>query len=293
MWNPIEALLHSSIVRRVWYAPVWAIRNLRSGPRYLSVGERQLLSGMHGESIRRELESRSASPREYEQVQRRAYAHLWTSKSPLDPDEATPPDVLDRSLPAHVAFALSVVGDYDATRESSAAFADCLYRPVSDLPYPQLEIRRCCEFLIGIADDERASLSGDHSLLVNERDAIGFALFSLDYFLDLPAAEIPRQKLKNLAFARHRFVDRAKSSPTPSPGDAVALSASGLSERVAQVVGVCDNGEWMVVTSSGISMQVTSSDDRGAWKEVTVIAPLAAAWLSLTPPAGTPAWDAT
>lgn len=76
----------------------------------------------------------------------------------------------------------------------------CLYRPVSELPYPPAAIRRCCEFLIEIADTETGSSEQDHELLAKEREALGLALFSLDYFLDLPANEIPRRKLENLAY---------------------------------------------------------------------------------------------
>src|SRR4029078_824820 len=139
-------------------------------------------------------------------------------------------------------LALSVVGDYDAAREEPGAFSDCLYRPVSDLPYPQGAIRRCCEFLIGIADGNPASFNGDHSQLVNERDALGVALFSLDYFLDLPASQIPRKKQENIAM-EHQFIRRVRQPVKPSRGVLVRRSGSLVKESVSEVIGVNDSDE--------------------------------------------------
>ncbi len=291
MWNPLEVLLHSLIVRRVWYAPVWAVRKFRPGPRYVSVGERQLLANMHGESIRRELTSRAVAANEYGERQRLAYVNLWALGQPVDRAATAPPEDFDLNVPEHVTFALAVAAEYDAVRESSAAFVDCLYRPVSDLPYPQAEIRRCCEFLIAIADRDAPSFGGDHELLVRERDALGFALFSLDHFLDLPASDIPRQKLQNLAYVNQRYVDRANPTVTPKPGDVVLIGGSGFAESIEQVVGACDSSGWMVVTASGLPVEVTPGAERGTWNQVKVIAPAAANWLSLTPPAGMSAWE--
>lgn len=292
IWKQLAVLLDRSIIRQAWDAPAWAINKFRSGPRYLSIGERRQLSAMHRDSIRRELSSRSSSARDCEERQRLRYIKLWTSGIPVERDATPPPESFDPNVPEHVSFALAVVGEYDEARESSGAFVDCLYRPVSDLPYPQAEIRRCCEFLIAIADRDAATFGGDREFLVRERDALGIALFSLDHFLDLPASEIPRQKRQNLAFEKHRYVDRANRPATPRPGDVVLMGGSGFGQSIAQVVGVCDNNEWMVVTESRLSVQVTPGADSGTWDQVKVIAPASAGWLSLTPPAGMSIWKA-
>ena len=292
IWKQLSVLLDRSIIRRAWDAQLWAINKFRPGPRYLSIGERRRLSVMHGDSIRRELSSRSSSSREHEERQRLRYVNLWTSGMPVERGATLPPDSFDSNVPEHVRFALTVVGEYDEARESSAAFVDCLYRPVSDLPYPQVEIRRCCEFLIAIADGDSASFGADHELLVRERDALGIALFSLDHFLDLPASEIPRQKMQNLAFVKHRYVDRANPHATPKPGDVVLIGGPGSGQSIAQVIGVCDTSDWMVITESGLSVQVAAGTESGTWNQVKVIAPASAGWLSLTPPAGMSAWEA-
>ena len=181
-------------------------RAVTLGPRYPSEEERRIVARMKSEAIRRELANRSAEEHEHEERQQRAYWQLWRSIQSV-PGETIPPEILDQSVPDHISLALSVVGDYDAAREEPGAFSDCLYRPVSDLPYPQGAIRRCCEFLIGIADGNPASFNGDHSQLVNERDALGVALFSLDYFLDLPASQIP------VAAPSERPLTCARSTP--------------------------------------------------------------------------------
>jgi hypothetical protein len=56
-------------------------------------------------------------------------------------------------------------------------------------------------------------------------------------------------------------------------------------------VGVGDNEEWIVLTSSGSSVQVVRSAEPGKWDEVNVIAPGEARWLTLTPAGGTPSWE--
>jgi hypothetical protein len=264
-------------------------RAVTFGPRYPSEDERRAVAMMKSEAIRRELANRSAAEHEHEERQQRAYWQLWRSIQTVA-GETIPPEVLDASYPDHISLALSVVGDFDAAREEPGAFSDCLYRPVSDLPYPQSAIRRCCEFLIAIADGDPSSFDGDHEQLVQERDALGVALFSLDYFLDLPASEIPRKKAENLAFENHA-VAKARQLTKPAPGDVVRRSGSLVTEAVTEVIGVSDNDEWMVLTASGSSMQVVRGAQSGWWNEVKVIAPAEASWLTLTPPSGTPGWE--
>lgn len=269
--------------------PAAISRAMTLGPRYPSEKERRVVAMMKSEGIRRELASRSAADHEHEERQQLAYWQLWRSIQSVA-GETIPPEVLDRSVPDHISLALSVVGDYDAAREEPGAFSDCLYRPVSDLPYPQGAIRRCCEFLIGIADGDPASFNGDHNQLVKERDALGVALFSLDYFLDLPASEIPRKRQENLAL-EHQYVPRSRQPAKPHPGDVVIRSGSLATESVTEVIGVGDNDEWIVLTSSGASMQVVHGTEPREWNEVNVIAPAEASWLTLTPSGGTPTWE--
>lgn len=263
-------------------------RAVTFGPRYPSEEERRVVAMMKSEGIRRELASRSVAEHEHEERQQLAYWQLWRSIQSVA-GETIPPEVFDPSVPDHITLALTVVGDYDAAREEPGTFSDCLYRPVSDLPYPQGAIRRCCEFLIGIADGDAASFNGDHDQLVKERDALGVALFSLDYFLNLPASEIPRKRQENLAL-EHEYVARSRQLAKPGPGDVVIRSGSGATDYVSEVIGVGDNDEWMVLTNSGASMQVARNAESGNWEEVKVIPPAEASWLALTPPGGTPNW---
>jgi hypothetical protein len=264
-------------------------RAAKRGPRYPSEKERRVLGAMHGEGIRRELANRSAASLEYEERQQLAYWGLWRLIRPAD-SASIPPDSLDMSVPEHVTLALTVVGDYDAAREEPGEFADCLYRPVSDLPYPQAAIRRCCELLISIADTDAGSSDKDHDLLATEREALGLALFSLDYFLDLPASEIPRRKLENLAYVKDQYLARSMPPVKPGAGDTILRTGSGMTDYVDQVIGLGDNDEWMVLTNSGDSMQVVRSSEPGKWDEVKVVAPAAASWLTLTPTGGISSW---
>jgi hypothetical protein len=241
---------------------------------------------MQHDGIKRELANRAAAAQAHAERQQLAFNRLWQTVRSSE-DDLTPPPVLRASSSADVALALTVVGDYDATREEPGPFAECLYRPVGDLPYPEQEIRRCCEFLIGIADNQPASFAGDYELLAKERDALGVALFSLDYFLDLPESEIPRKKMQNLAFARRH--DGAGSPPVakPRPGEPI-LRGSGAADHVEQVLGLAGNDEWMVLADSGIVIRVKNGPTVREWTEVQEVPAVAADWLDLTPPAGMP-----
>jgi len=166
-----------------------ARRSMVSGP---SASERRIVATMHRDSIRRELANRSVAAQVHEDRQEQAYWQLWRLVRSAHVG-AIPPQILDASIPDHVTLALSVVADFDEAREEAGSFEESLYRPVSSLPYSPAVIRKCCEFLISIADSPETSFSGDRDLLVKERDALGLALFSLDYFLDLPASFTNRQ----------------------------------------------------------------------------------------------------
>ena len=259
-------------------------RAMASGP---SESERKIVATMHRDSIRRELANRSAAAQVHEERQEQAYWQLWRLVRSAG-TSAIPPQILDASIPDHVTLALSVVADFDDAREEPGSFAECLYRPVSGLPYSPAVIRRCCEFLIGIADSPPTHFSGDRDLLVKERDALGLALFSLDYFLDLPESEIPRRKLENAEHVKQQYLAGSAAPSKPVEGDVVVRSGVRLTDHVDQIIGVSENDEWMVLTKSGSSMQIVRGTEPGKWNEVLAIAPRAASWLDLTPPSGMP-----
>lgn len=147
MWKWFAAMLENL---RSWLRAVR--RAATPGPRHPSDNERRIEATTQRESIRRVLAADDlAAPLEHEERQQLAYWRLWRLIRPAETG-AIPPETLDPSVSEHVDLALTVVGDYDAAREEPGEFADCLYRPVSELPYPQAAIRRCCEFLIRIAD---------------------------------------------------------------------------------------------------------------------------------------------
>jgi hypothetical protein len=262
-------------------------RAMASGP---SASERRIVAKMHRDSIRRELANRSAAAQVHEERQEQAYWQLWRLVRSAGTG-AIPPQILDASIPDHVTLALSVVADFDDAREQPGSFAESVYRPVSSLPYSPPIIRKCCEFLIGIADSPPTSFSGDRDLLIKERDALGLALFSLDYFLELPESEIPRRKLENAEYVRQQYLAGSTAPAKPVEGDIVVRSRDGLTDHVDQIVGVSENDEWMVLTKSGSAMQIVCGAVPGQWNEVQTVAPRAASWLDLTPPFGAPSFE--
>ena len=238
------------------------------------------------ERVRGETPTALTPAEEHDERQQLAYWHLWRLLRPADA-AAMPPSQLDPSVPEHVTLALTVVGDYDAAREQPGAAADSVYRPVSELPYPAASIRRCCELLIRIADGEAGSSRDDRELLESEREALGLALFSLDFFVDGRPTRIPREN--NLGNGKHESLP-AVPTVKPCDGDVVIRSGSRATDYVSEVIGLGDN-EWIVLTRSGSSIQVVRNAKTGEWDEVNVIAPAPARWLTLTPSGGTPSWE--
>lgn len=271
-----------------FYMARWAYRRHTEGPRTLSDEDRRTLATLQSASIKRELSRRGDVSREYHDAQSAAYMRLWRSMRPATM-ELAPPEKLDPAVDEHINFAMTVVGDYDSAREEAGSFSDCLYRPASDLPYPQAGIRKCCEFLISIAERPEEAVERFQKSIAAERDALGFALFSLDYFLDLPASEIPRHNVQNLAFVKRQFFAGAKAPAKPEAGHLVVSVTSGSSDTIAQVIGLGGEDQWLVLTTSGTPMEVVYNADFDRWEQVQVIAPAAASWLSLSPPAGMPA----
>lgn len=251
-------------------------RRAVQSPTPVATDAAQVIAAMKAEDLRRELAKPTELIAAHEEEQQTAYWSLWRSirSSALS---TIPPAQLDGYLPEHVSLAMSVVGEFDSVREKPDASADSLYRSVALLPYPKDVIRRCCEFLIQLADEGSPSFNADHALLANERDSLGIALFSLDYFVDSRSSEV----------AVRSDADIVK----PKPGEAIARRGTDEPEEVDQVIGLGDNNEWVVMTKSGASLQVTQSMSGNYWEEVTVVAPARAAWLNLTPPLGVPRLD--
>lgn len=235
------------------------------------------------ERVRRAAPSALTSAEEHDERQQLAYWHLWRLLRPPDA-AAMPPSHLEPSVPEHVTLALTVVGDYDAAREQPGAAADSVYRPVSELPYPPASIRRCCELLIRIADGEAGSSRDDRELLAKEREALGLALFSLDFFVDGRPTDIPRRN--NLENGKQKSLPEPMPTVKPCDGDVVIRSGSRATDYVSEVIGLGNNEDWIVLTKSGSSIQVVRNAKSGEWDEVNVIAPVPARWLTLTPSGG-------
>jgi hypothetical protein len=273
--------------RRKFLSSLDELRHVvKPGIRELSEAERREVVEIKWEGIRRALASRTpAKPVEPVDPRMLAYVRLWRATKGAA-GELAPPVNLDPSIPEHVTFALSVVGDYDAAREQPGEFGDCLYRPASDLPYPPDGIRRCCELLIRIADADRGAFA-DRDLLIEEREALGLALFSLDYFLEMSAAEIPRKKLSDGGL-RGEYESRKTPEAKPNQGDVIVRGKGAYTDEVAEIIGVNEKNEWMVVSRSGSSIQVARTREAGTWEEVNEIVAAAVSWLSLTPSSGMP-----
>jgi len=296
MQGILIVILYVCVIYCAWYAGRWALRTYRSSPHFLKDADRQSLYAMQTSSVRRELEKRVEEVKQDEDRGGVRYRMRWQSLRPASGGER-PPRELDPAIAEHVTFALTIVGDFDAAREQAGAFEDALYRPVCDLPYPKEAIRKCCEFLIRIADGEVDSPHPDRELIARERDALGVALFNLDYFVEMPAGEIPRNRQENLSFQKRRYVPGTQPPPKPRVGERILSPRSGQVERIEQVIGLDKENRWTVYDGSGTPVQIVHNAEANAWEQVEEIAPAVMPLLKFTveqravdhqtPPAGT------
>lgn len=92
---------------------------------------------------------------------------------------------------------------------------DCLYRPVSDLPFLKEDIQEALEALLSVAIG-RARPCGELMWYYLNRKAAGVihsSLLSLDDFVDVPASLLPTDGLENGVYvhAWRRGMDPAKA----------------------------------------------------------------------------------
>jgi hypothetical protein len=238
--------------------------------RLRTTGNRKQWIDMQAESIRRELSERTQEAGATERREK-AYQRLWLTLSPALA-ERQPPKRLNPLVKEHVELAMHVVGDYDTTLQNPGEFADSLYRPSSDLPYPTDAIRQSCEMLIGLADGTYPSLHHDRDTLAAEREVLGSALFFLDYFLDVDASNIPRERIQNLAVANKKYRTKLEARPHPMPGDVVV---GGIEENscVSQVIGVDSDGQWLVSGATGVPLQIVYNQRSQQWNQVRILTP--------------------
>lgn len=136
---------------------------------------------------------------------------IWGRRSPQPPQGATPPvgwypETYDLDNAAHVALMDAIRQRYaDALRDPSGEFAELAYKPASLLPHPKQEIRKALTALLDYARDQRSSRYL-HPRIRRPAviDTLEASLLQLDTFLDIPAADIPREATANVAFGfRH------------------------------------------------------------------------------------------
>lgn len=116
------------------------------------------------------------------------------------------PSTYDLDNPAHVLLIDDIRAQYAAAlAETGGEFAGLAYKPASLLPHPRAEIRKALTALLAYAHGRRSSRHLHPRLRASAVvDTLEASLLQLETFLDVPAAEIPREPRANVEYGfRH------------------------------------------------------------------------------------------
>lgn len=110
------------------------------------------------------------------------------------------PDKIDLNEPSHL-VAIDYIRDKYSTllADDSSAYAQCMYRPAAELPFPKETIRRALSALLAFVEGRQESRLVPHSLRSPEvADSLRIALTSLEGFLDVSPNQLPTEPSANL-----------------------------------------------------------------------------------------------
>lgn len=109
------------------------------------------------------------------------------------------PTFFDLDDLAHVLLIDEIRSACGTEMESPGAYAECLYRPASQLPYPKPVIRMAIQALLDFASGQRESSILDESIRnAKSVDTFESVLHFLDNYLEIPPSELPTETEKNL-----------------------------------------------------------------------------------------------
>jgi len=73
--------------------------------------------------------------------------HPQFNKEVRSDEDACLPESLDQKDTLHNKFAEKIIQDYGGVMANPGKYAKCMYKPVSQLPYPKAYIKKVCQFL--------------------------------------------------------------------------------------------------------------------------------------------------
>lgn len=139
---------------------------------------------------------------DHERLQQLNWRRTWLAMDP-PANEEDPPIRWDPRHRHHVAAAQTVVNEYGAALSQGGAFADCMYRPASLLPYRKDDIERSMHFLLDILEGRLISphVKPD-DVPPDFAKTLRHGLNFLGGFLDVPPERIPTDPAANVEFGK-------------------------------------------------------------------------------------------
>jgi len=123
--------------------------------------------------------------------------HFQFDREVRSGEDAYFPESFDPKDPLHDKFAEKIVQDYGGVMANPGKYAKCIYKPVSQLPYPKAYIKKACQFLCKQMRSEHPNWErpANTDEMLNNIGAIEAFLHN---FIEIPEAELPTDTRENL-----------------------------------------------------------------------------------------------
>lgn len=112
-------------------------------------------------------------------------------------EEAYFPESFDPEDPLHDKFAEKIVQDYGGVMANPGKYANCMYKPVSQLPYPKGYIKNACQFMCKQLRSEHRNWGRPANVDEIIR-SIGVIEANLPNFIKIAEADLPTDTRENL-----------------------------------------------------------------------------------------------
>lgn len=107
------------------------------------------------------------------------------------------PETFDTNDPLQDKFAEKIVRDFGGVMGNPGKYEKCLYKPISQLPYPKEYISRACQYLCAQLESDNPSWGKPENVDDVVRNIRAIEVF-LPNFINVPEADLPTDTRENL-----------------------------------------------------------------------------------------------
>jgi hypothetical protein len=126
-----------------------------------------------------------------------AFNHSQLDKKIRSGEDAYFPESFDTQDLLHDKFAEKIVQDYGGAVANPGKYAKCMYKPISQLPYPKYFIKKACQYLVRQLQSEHTNWErpANADEMINNIGAVEALLPS---FIEIAEADLPTDTRENL-----------------------------------------------------------------------------------------------